>query len=74
MFLARCPDIYLLAQVLGHSDVAVTRLYAHLLPDHLARARNVVCIAPPAGPAELATRERWGAAEVLPGKCEDHAI
>ena len=41
-FLAHCPDIYLLARVLGHSDVTVTRLYAHLLPDHLAKARNVV--------------------------------
>lgn len=45
-FLARCPDLYLLAKILGHSDAEVTRRYAHLLPDHLARARNVVSIAP----------------------------
>lgn len=46
-FLARVPDLFLLARILGHSDAAVTRLYAHLLPDHLARARNAVNVAPP---------------------------
>lgn len=45
-FLARQPDMYLLAQVLGHSHERVTELYSHLLPEHLARARNVVNIAP----------------------------
>ncbi len=58
-FLAREPDIHLLADVLGHSDVAVTRLYAHLLPDHLARARNAVNFAAPVGPATLESRRRW---------------
>lgn len=41
-FLAKVPDLYLLARVLGHGDVAVTKLYAKLLPDHLERARNAV--------------------------------
>lgn len=41
-FLARRPDLPLLAKVLGHSDTATTRQYAHLLPDHLRTARNVV--------------------------------
>ena len=41
-FLARQPDIGLLAQVLGHSEESVTRLYQHMLPERLARARNVV--------------------------------
>lgn len=41
-FLMRCPDIHLLAKILGHSTAKVTELYAHLLPDHLERARNVV--------------------------------
>jgi integrase len=41
-FLRKCPDLYLLAKVLGHSDITVTKLYSHLLPDHLNRARNAV--------------------------------
>ncbi len=58
-FLASVPDIHLLAQVLGHSNAAVTRLYAHLLPDHLARARNAVNVAPDVGPAMLEAKKRW---------------
>ena len=41
-FLQKRPDLYLLARILGHSDITVTKLYAHLLPDHLERARNAV--------------------------------
>lgn len=41
-FLKKVPDLYLLARILGHSDITVTKLYAHLLPDHLERARNAV--------------------------------
>jgi hypothetical protein len=41
------PDLFLLARVLGHSDTRVTKLYSHLLPEHLARARNAVRFAPP---------------------------
>jgi hypothetical protein len=51
---------HLLAKVLGHSDVAVTNLYAHLLPEHLARARNVVSHAPSMGPATVRALARWG--------------
>jgi integrase len=45
-FLQAVPDIFLLAKVLGHSETRTTRLYSHLLPDHLARARNAVNFAP----------------------------
>lgn len=42
MFLARCPDLFALGRILGHSHSRVTELYSHLLPDHLATTRNVV--------------------------------
>jgi integrase len=45
-FLQQVPDLFLLAQVLGHSHTRVTELYAHLLPGHLDRARNAVNIGP----------------------------
>ncbi len=46
-FLKEVPDLFLLAQILGHSDARVTKLYSHLLPEHLARARNAVRFAAP---------------------------
>ncbi len=46
-FLAKEPDLGLLAEVLGHSEESVTRLYQHMLPERLARARNVVSIGVP---------------------------
>lgn len=46
-FLKKVPDLFLLARVLGHSDTRVTRLYSHLLPEHLLRARNAVQFALP---------------------------
>lgn len=52
-FLRAQPDLYLLGKILGHSDMAVTRLYTHLLPDHLERARNAVDISSPFTPYEL---------------------
>jgi integrase len=45
-FLQRKPDLFLLGRVLGHSHTRVTELYAHLIPEHLAEARNVVTFAP----------------------------
>ncbi len=45
-FLKVRPDMFLLARILGHSDVAVTRIYSHLMPDHLERARNAVRLVP----------------------------
>jgi integrase len=45
-FLSVTGDLFLLAQILGHSHSRVTELYAHLLPDHLGRARNAVNMAP----------------------------
>lgn len=41
-FIARGGSLPLLAQILGHSNERVTRLYAHLRAEHLAAARNVV--------------------------------
>jgi integrase len=46
-FLKAQPDLSLLAEVMGHSTTYVTELYAHLLPEHLDRARNAVQLAPP---------------------------
>lgn len=57
-FLASCPDLFLLAKLLGHGHAYVTELYSHLLPDHLRRARNVVNFAVPAD----GTRAARGAA------------
>lgn len=49
-FLAGNPDLFLLGKIMGHSHERVTELYAHLLPDHLARARNVVSLSVGAPP------------------------
>lgn len=49
-FLKTTPDLFLLARVMGHSDTRVTRLYSHLLPEHLERARNAVSFAPAVRP------------------------
>jgi integrase len=59
-FLASQPDLYLLGRILGHSHERVTKLYAHLLPDHLERARGAVRFAAPFGVAEMKARMRWG--------------
>lgn len=54
-------DLVLLAEVLGHSDTQVTNLYKHMLPGHLARARNgnVVNFAITMGPATVEAHRRW---------------
>ena len=58
-FLAKQPDLYLLGRILGHSHERVTKLYAHLLPDHLERARDAVRFDAPMGVAEMRARTRW---------------
>ncbi len=45
-FLRAVPDLYLLSQILGHSYERTTKLYAHLLPDHLERGRDAVVLGP----------------------------
>jgi integrase len=55
-FLARVPDLYLLGKILGHSHERVTKLYAHLLPDHLERARGAVAFDAPFGVDEMKGR------------------
>jgi len=47
LFLQRQPDLFLLAEILGHSSITTTKLYAHLMPDHLARGRGAVKIPMP---------------------------
>lgn len=41
-FLKAKADLFLLGRIMGHGTAKVTELYAHLVPDHLAEARNVV--------------------------------
>ena len=60
------PDLVLLAAVLGHSDVAVTKLYQHMLADHLARARNAVSFVAPVGPATVEAHRRWRTSKKVP--------
>jgi integrase len=50
-FLAAKPDLFLLGKLLGHSHTRVTELYSHLIPEHLAEARNVVSFATEAASA-----------------------
>lgn len=45
-FLASVPDLGVLAEVMGHTQTRVTELYAHMLPERLARARGAVRLAP----------------------------
>jgi integrase len=58
MLLARVPDMFLLAQLLGHSTTRVTELYSHLLPGHLEKARNAVSIGPTTGGPRVGGRTR----------------
>jgi integrase/recombinase XerD len=59
-FLANGGDLFLLSKLLGHADVkTTTRIYAHLLPSHLEKARGVVNLSPATGPAKLEARRRW---------------
>ncbi len=43
-FLASVPDLFLLAEVLGHSSIRITDLYSHMLSGRLNRAKNAVSI------------------------------
>lgn len=45
-FLVARPDLRLLADVLGHGTTYVTELYAHMLPEHLEKARGAVELKP----------------------------
>lgn len=58
-FLASQPDLHLLGRYMGHSHSKVTELYAHLLPDHHARGKNAVNLAPGIGPSRLEAEKRW---------------
>lgn len=49
-FLAAKPDLFLLGRLLGHTNTDVTEIYAHLVPNHLAEARNVVDFGAPPKP------------------------
>ena len=41
-FMMRGGNIYDLQKILGHSDLKSTMIYAHLSPQHLAEASNIV--------------------------------
>ena len=41
-FMMKGGNIYDLQKILGHSDLASTMIYAHLSPQHLAQAANIV--------------------------------
>jgi Phage integrase family len=81
-FLQGCPDMFLLSQILGHSHEGVTRIYAHLLPTHMERARNVVNVSPATSPIPSDTMAAVGeqgtstssnmpsAPEVIAGPCD----
>jgi integrase len=59
MFLENGGSITKLAEILGHSDTHVTRLYRHLLPGHLDAERERVSFDPAIGVAEQRARQRW---------------
>ena len=48
-FVLRTRDLFLTARLLGHSTAYVTERYAHLLPEHLVRAREALSISLPEG-------------------------
>lgn len=64
-FLAKVPDLGLLAEILGHSEESVTRLYQHMLPERLARARNVVSIGMPGSSGPRAKGRAGGMPSVV---------
>ena len=55
-FLASKADLFLLGRLLGHGHTRVTELYSHLIPEHLAEARNVVTFAAEARDAARPTK------------------
>lgn len=58
-FLAAEPDIFLLGKLMGHSHEEITEMYAHLLDEHLQRAKNKVNLAPGMGAAAFQAAQRW---------------
>lgn len=48
--------MFVLAKVLGHSHARITKIYSHLLPDHLEEARGVVNFG---GASEGKARAHW---------------
>ena len=55
-FLQAKPDLFLLGRILGHSHSRVTELYSHLIPEHLAEARNVVSFGAAKDETKIQTR------------------
>lgn len=63
-FVLRTRDLFLTARLLGHSHAYVTERYAHLLPEHLQRAREALSIGiPEDSPGELVVLEGGKASE-----------
>jgi len=59
--------------VLGQSHSRVTELYGHLLPDHLAEARNVVQFAAVSVPGAPAAPKRRAPSELPRNRARDRA-
>lgn len=52
-------DLFLVSKILGHSHTAITEIYAHLLSDHLDRARDAVSFPTSFSPVELEASRKW---------------
>jgi integrase len=60
LFLANGGDMFALSRILGHASIRTTeRIYSHMLPEALDRARGRVNLGPTVGPAALEARKRW---------------
>jgi integrase len=57
----RTKDLFVVGRLLGHSHHTVTERYAHLLDEHLDRAREAFSLEVLVGPAEVEASMRWGA-------------
>ena len=52
-------DLFLVSKILGHTHTVVTEIYAHLLSDHLDRARGAVSFPTDISPAGLEASCKW---------------
>lgn len=56
-FMMNGGNIYDLQKILGHSSLEMTQRYAHMSPDHLAQAIQIVSFAPGAGDTNIVSLE-----------------
>jgi integrase len=53
-------DLFLVSRLLGHAHYTVTERYAHLMDEHLDRAREAFSVGVPVGCAEVEAAMKWG--------------